>query len=111
MNTAPRPRSSVRGSGGEPSNVEALASALAPLVAERLGQTQALIDAEAAGKLLGVPKSWVLAEAREERIPHVRLGRYVRFERGALEAWWRERALGPRRRTGAQPASDGRNAL
>jgi excisionase family DNA binding protein len=29
----------------------------------------------------------VLAEARANRIPHVRLGRYVRFRRAAIEAW------------------------
>ena len=45
-----------------------------------------LIDAQAAGALLGVPKSWMLAEARCDRIPHVRLGRYVRFDPKALEA-------------------------
>ena len=54
-----------------------------------------LVDAEAASELLNVPKSWVLAEARANRIPHVRLGRYVRFEPDALRAWWRERRRGP----------------
>jgi excisionase family DNA binding protein len=54
-----------------------------------------LLDAEEAGKLLNVPKSWVLAEARAGRIPHVRLGRYVRFEPDALRAWWRGRRRGP----------------
>lgn len=58
-----------------------------------------LINAEAAGKLLDVPASWVLAEARADRIPHVRLGKYVRFEAHELEAWWRSRAQGPRART------------
>lgn len=55
-----------------------------------------LIDAQAAADLLGVPKSWVLAEARAERIPHVRLGRYVRFEADALREWWEARRRGPR---------------
>lgn len=54
-----------------------------------------LLDAAAAGELLNVPKSWVLAEARAGRIPHVRLGRYVRFEPDALRAWWRDRRQGP----------------
>lgn len=78
-----------------------------------------LIDAEAAGALLGVPRSWVLAEARAERIPHVRLGRYVRFEAAELEAWWRSRRRGPWRSRGAAsqvagtgngPVSPGREA-
>jgi excisionase family DNA binding protein len=54
-----------------------------------------LIDAQAAADLLGVPKSWVLAEARADRIPHVRLGRYVRFEVDELRAWWAKRRRGP----------------
>lgn len=54
-----------------------------------------LIDAGAAAELLGVPKSWVLAEARADRIPHVRLGRYVRFEPDVLCEWWAERRRGP----------------
>jgi len=32
----------------------------------------ALVDAAEAGRLLSVPASWVLAEARADRIPHVR---------------------------------------
>lgn len=54
-----------------------------------------LIDARAAGELLGVPTSWVLAEARSNRVPHVRLGRYVRFRRDALLRWVLEREQGP----------------
>jgi excisionase family DNA binding protein len=57
--------------------------------------TAPLLDARAAGALLGVPHTWVLAEARADRIPHVRLGRYVRFDGEALEAWWRNRLRGP----------------
>jgi len=54
-----------------------------------------LIDAREAAVLLNVPDTWVLAEARANRIPHVRLGRYVRFDRATLRAWWRSRARGP----------------
>jgi excisionase family DNA binding protein len=54
-----------------------------------------LVDAQEAGDLLGVRKSWVLAQARKDAIPHVRLGRYVRFEPSSLEAWWRARCRGP----------------
>ncbi len=46
-----------------------------------------LIDAAAAGELLGLPESWIRRAAREERIPHVKLGRYRRFNPAALEAW------------------------
>ena len=55
----------------------------------------ALLDAKAAAELLAVPASWVLAEARADRIPHIRLGRYVRFDADELEQWWRARMQGP----------------
>jgi len=64
--------------------------------------TGQLLTAEQASELLSVPKTWVLAEARADRIPHVRLGRYVRFEADALEEWWAQRRRGP------QTAGEGR---
>ncbi len=67
-----------------------------------------LIDAGGAGRLLSVPKSWVLAEARAGRIPHVPLGRYVRFEPEALRDWWQARQRGPV--AGSHPVSDCRRA-
>lgn len=60
-----------------------------------------LLDQKGAAELLSVPASWVMQEARADRIPHVRLGRYYRFEADALELWWRERARGPWRQGGA----------
>ena len=49
-----------------------------------------LIDAKAAGELLGVPHTWLLAQARAQRIPHHRLGHYVRFNPDDLEQWLHE---------------------
>jgi Helix-turn-helix domain len=46
-----------------------------------------LLDAGQAGTLLGVPASWLLAQARRDAIPHVRLGKYVRFDEVDLLAW------------------------
>ena len=60
-----------------------------------------LLDAKEAGALLNVPASWVLAEARADRIPHVRLGRYVRFDAAELQIWWHSRRRGPWRTRGA----------
>jgi excisionase family DNA binding protein len=54
-----------------------------------------LLDAKEAGALLNVPHTWVLAEARRDRIPHLRLGRYVRFDRDELLTWARARQRGP----------------
>lgn len=69
-----------------------------------------LLDARAAGQLLNVPPTWVLAEARADRIPHVRLGRYVRFDADELRDWWHTRARGPWRANGIRgrmrPVSD-----
>jgi excisionase family DNA binding protein len=53
-----------------------------------------LIDAKAASKLLGVPYTWLLAQARERKIPHHRLGHYVRFDPDDLQAWLREGRIG-----------------
>jgi excisionase family DNA binding protein len=54
-----------------------------------------LVDAKAAGKLLGVPHTWLLAQARAGHIPHHRLGHYVRFNVDDLARWLRETRLGP----------------
>lgn len=59
----------------------------------------ALLKPEDAAAMLGVPRSWVLDAARRNAIPHVRLGRYVRFDPDALETWWKGRGQGPQGRS------------
>lgn len=54
-----------------------------------------LLNAEQAGALLNIGPKWILAEARAGRIPHIRLGRYVRFDEDALVAWYETRIEGP----------------
>jgi excisionase family DNA binding protein len=54
-----------------------------------------LIDARAAGRLLGVPHTWLLAQARAGRIPHHRLGHYVRFNPEDLRTWLAETRIDP----------------
>lgn len=49
-----------------------------------------LIDAKAAARLLGVPHTWLLAQARAGQIPHHRLGHYVRFNPEDLREWLQE---------------------
>ncbi len=49
-----------------------------------------LTDAKAASILLGVPYTWLLAQARAGKIPHHRLGHYVRFDPNDLHEWLRE---------------------
>ena len=58
--------------------------------AHQLGGFAPLLDAKAASRLLGVPHTWLLARAREGRIPHHRLGHYVRFDAADLRAWLQE---------------------
>lgn len=39
-----------------------------------------LVDAAALEGRTGIPASWWMAQAREHRVPHVRIGRRVRFD-------------------------------
>ena len=52
--------------------------------------TERLLDAKAIADRLGVPESWVRESARSGAIPHVRLGRYIRFDPADVEAWLEE---------------------
>jgi excisionase family DNA binding protein len=49
--------------------------------------TERLLTAEELAVRLGVPAKWPLTQARAGHIPHVRLGRYVRFDVVDVEAW------------------------
>ncbi len=53
-----------------------------------------LLDAGELAEVLHVPKSWVLRQARDDAIPHLRLGRYVRFDRAAVLEWLGEQQSG-----------------
>ncbi len=55
-----------------------------------------LLTAAEVGEFLQVNPRWVLGAARRNAIPHIRLGRYVRFRRVDLEAWLLEQRRGPR---------------
>lgn len=50
-----------------------------------------LLTADDVAELLTLPRSWVYEQARKGLIPTVKLGRYYRFRRAALEAWIAER--------------------
>jgi excisionase family DNA binding protein len=62
----------------KPPHVEAEIIAVAPVP---------LLDADGVAELLNLPRSWILAEARADRIPHMRFGRYVRFDAAGLREW------------------------
>ena len=61
-------------------------SALADVPTPSLTATadRLLVAAEVA-EILQVTPAWVYAETRRNRLPHVRLGRYVRYRRSAIE--------------------------
>jgi excisionase family DNA binding protein len=46
-----------------------------------------LLTADDVAQMLRVKRSWVYAAARQDQIPHVRLGRYIRFREEAVERW------------------------
>ncbi|MBA3380812.1 MAG: helix-turn-helix domain-containing protein [Actinobacteria bacterium] len=55
--------------------------------AEPSRRTDPLLTADEVARVLRVTRAWVYTETRACRIPHVRLGRYVRYRRSAVEAW------------------------
>jgi excisionase family DNA binding protein len=56
--------------------------------------TDRLLTAGEIAELLGVPTSWVRDHTRSGRIPHVQLGRYVRYDRGDVVAWLEKQKAG-----------------
>lgn len=67
--------------------------------AGRLGASAAvtgqLLTPQEVAELLSVPVSWVYKRTERgasDPIPHLKLGKYLRFEREAVEAWLGERA-------------------
>jgi len=46
-----------------------------------------LLEAKEVAALLSVPVGWVREHTRSGAIPHVSLGRYIRYERADVLAW------------------------
>jgi excisionase family DNA binding protein len=65
---------------------------LRPAVSDRL------LTAADVAELLSVPVSWVREHTRSGRIPHVQLGRYVRYRRETVVGWVGEQEAGAFRR-------------
>lgn len=49
--------------------------------------TEQLLTAEEVAARLAVPVSWVRSSTRTGAIPHVQLGRYLRYRWPDVEAW------------------------
>jgi excisionase family DNA binding protein len=72
-----------RGAGAEAADVE-------------LGDGREYMTADELARRLRVSTAWIYTETRAGRIPHVRLGRYVRYRRSAIAAWERKKEGGLR---------------
>jgi excisionase family DNA binding protein len=57
---------------------------------EGLGDPFELMTAGEVATLLRVTKAWVYTQTRARKIPHVSLGRYVRYRRSAVLEWIEE---------------------
>ncbi|MGE0878663.1 MAG: helix-turn-helix domain-containing protein [Acidimicrobiia bacterium] len=53
----------------------------------RSRRIEALLTADDIAELLGVPKRYVYRLVADRRIPFVKWGHYVRFERQAINEW------------------------
>jgi excisionase family DNA binding protein len=47
----------------------------------------AWLTIQEAAELLRVPVSWLYERTRTNTVPHVKLGKYLRFDRDELTAW------------------------
>jgi excisionase family DNA binding protein len=53
-----------------------------------------LLDTVAAARLLSVRPSWIYEAVRAGRLPHLKIGRHIRFLRSDLEDWVVTRRIG-----------------
>ena len=56
--------------------------------------SERLLEAAEVAERLAVPVSWVRAETRAGRMPHLELGRYRRYDWEAVTAWLAEQRAG-----------------
>jgi excisionase family DNA binding protein len=80
---------------------------LAPENLDGFGETlDRLLTAGEIAAMLAVPERWVREHTRSGLIPHVRLGRYVRYRRVAVLAWLAEQERGGAAWRRHRPRSD-----
>ena len=59
-----------------------------------------LLTAREVADLLAVPESWVREATRDGRLPHLKLGRYRRYQHRAIQAWLNDQQAGPTPKAG-----------
>ena len=77
-------------------------------------QTVQWLTIEEAMALLRVPKSWLYERTRTNTVPHIKLGKYLRFDQHELLTWARQFRRDGRGRPmhaarSVMPAEGGRN--
>ena len=88
-----RPRTTIPDQRGEPAPTTGARDRLR--TARAISASSPLVDASAAAKLLGVPPTWLLAQARQRAVPHHKLGHYVRFDLDELIDWLDQTRVNP----------------
>jgi excisionase family DNA binding protein len=63
------------------------ASGMRGLDPENQGSADELLTLDEVAAMLRVPRSWIYERTRRKLIPHVKLGKYLRFPRRALVRW------------------------
>lgn len=71
---------------GRPAPTPVPAATLVPTVNQSMGW----LTIDEAAALMRVPKSWLYERTRTNTIPHLKLGKYLRFDRDGLVAWSRQ---------------------
>jgi excisionase family DNA binding protein len=80
----------------------------ATLVPTPTNQAMAWLTIDEAVALIRVPKSWLYERTRTNTIPHLKLGKYLRFDRDEVIAWARQFRRDGRGR--GRPSFGGRDA-
>lgn len=70
--------------GGRPASTLIPAATLVP---KPTNQAMGWLTIDEAAALIRVPKSWLYERTRTNTIPHLKLGKYLRFNRDELVAW------------------------
>lgn len=73
--------------GGHPAPTPAPAATLVPTLTN---QAMGWLTIDEAAALIRIPKSWLYERTRTNTIPHLKLGKYLRFDRNELLAWTRQ---------------------
>lgn len=73
--------------GGHPAPTPAPGATLVPTLTN---QAMGWLTIDEAAALIRVPKSWLYERTRTNTIPHLKLGKYLRFDRDELVTWSRQ---------------------